>query len=188
MRLRYCSFSLIVTLVHCTASHADELALFGGAGPQAGSDQRNRVVGFEYSFFTYERSQRQQLQVGVAYARYETNANPSEELHVVSVFPQLTFYPPKTSRLAQAMPKGVLPYFYTRMLGPAYISQSSLGEREQANHFAFHAQIGAGFVFESEKGRQVVAHVSWRHLSNANLFSPNDGIDVPVVLTFGVRF
>ena len=188
MRRRYSAFRLFPYLLLCGPAQADEFAVFLGSGPQAGSDQRNEVIGFEYSFYTWERSERQQLQVGVAYASYETNAGGNSQLRVLSVFPQLTFYPPKSSRLALAMPNGVLPYFYTRMLGPAYISESSLGERNQANNFAFHAQIGAGFLFTSESGRQVVTHVSWRHLSNANLFSPNDGIDVPFVLTFGVRF
>jgi len=185
---RHVLLSLVFVFLLPGALRADEVALIYGQGPQAGSQQRNRVLGLEYAFYTFERSDRQHLQVGVAYTRLRTNAASFNEMYVVSVFPQLTFYPPATGSLALSMPQGLQQFFYALILGPAYISATALGERRQARHFAFHAQIGTGVVFESRRGHKLIAHVSWRHLSNANLDSPNDGIDVPLVLTFGIRY
>lgn len=171
-----------------TNAWADDFALFYGAGPQPGSEQRNKLAGIEYTFFSYERSSRQQIQVGVSYATWSTSAGSIRTVHAISVYPQLTFYPNRTSRIANAMPEGVLPFFFTRMLGPMYISEKSLGLRNQARHFSFHAQLGVGVLFETKGEAKGFAHFSWRHISNAGLFDPNDGIDVPLVLTVGIRY
>jgi len=188
MLASHMSIACLLVSLSCSPASADDLAVFMGAGPQPGSDQRNNVFGFEYSFFTLKRSDRQHFQLGVAYAQFESNVDPSRKLHSFSIFPQLTFYPPATSKLALAMPDGVQTYFYTRMLGPTYINRTSLGLRNQANHFSFHAQVGAGFLFDLQDGTRGIAHISWRHISNANLFSPNDGIDVPLMITIGIRY
>jgi len=167
---------------------ADETSLLFGSGPQAGSDQRNQIVGLEYSFYTFERTPQQHLQIGVSIARMQTNLESSRELTAISVYPQLTFYPRESSRIARSMPDRMSPFFFTRMLGPAYISESTLGQRKQANHFAFHAEIGAGFAIRMQGGRSALIRISWRHISNANLSSPNDGIDVPFTISLGVRY
>jgi hypothetical protein len=177
---------LILVFAH-TSAGADDLALFYGAGPQPGSDQRNSLAGVEYTFYSFERSSRQHIQVGVSYATWRTGAGSSHTVHAVSVYPQLTFYSGRTSKIVNAMPEGVLPFFFMRMLGPMYISEKSLGLRNQARHFSFHAQHGAGLLFETKWSAKGFAHFSWRHISNANLFSPNDGIDVPFVVTVGFR-
>jgi hypothetical protein len=169
-------------------ARADEVLFSVGSGPQRFSDQRNRVGSVDYSFYTWKRSMRQHLQVGVAYTRLTTNASSNSDMYAISVYPQLTFYPPATSKIALAAPSRTTPFFFVRALGPSYISANALGDRQQEKHFAFQAQIGAGVLIEYREGREIHLSVSWKHFSNANLFSDNDGIDVPFVFTFGVRF
>jgi hypothetical protein len=79
-------------------------------------------------------------------------------------------------------------YFFVRALGPTYISSNTLGERKQDNHFAFQAQIGFGYEKKMASGSTMLLQLSWKHFSNANLFSDNDGIDIPFVLSMGIRF
>jgi hypothetical protein len=171
-----------------TESPADELSLLLGSGPQAGSEQRNEVAGVEYGFYTLQRSARQHLQIGVSYSRFQSNKGPPGSMYAVSIYPQLTFYPSPTSKIARSMPSRIGPYFFVRMLAPTYISESTLGERNQANHFAFLAEVGAGITVDLPKGRHALINVTWRHISNANLSSPNDGIDVPFTVKIGVRY
>jgi len=163
---------------------ADDILVSVGAGPQPGADQRNRTAGFDYSFYRFERSSRQHIEVGVSYTSLRTNAPGSDDIVTVSVYPQVTFYPAKTSRITRRSPAWAEPFFFVRALGPSYISDNRLGSRQQAEHFAFQAQVGVGMVVNS---RAIVA-VSWKHFSNAGIYDDNDGIDVPLVVNVGVRF
>lgn len=167
---------------------ADEVIVSTGRGAQPGAEQSNRATGIDFVFYTFERSVRQHLEVGVAYTRLSTNAGMDESLYAVSVFPQLTFYPAMTSRIAVSAPPWAQPYFFVRALGPSYISAGRLGDREQADHFSFIAQVGAGVLLDANDAMKVDLSVSWKHFSNANLFRENDGIDVPFVFSAGVRF
>ena len=45
-----------------------------------------------------------------------------------------------------------------------------------------------GVSYRLGNDRKLSVSVSWKHFSNANLYSDNDGIDLPVVLNVGVRF
>ncbi len=123
----------------------------------------------------------------MAYTRVSTNALDNREMYAVSVYPQLTLYPPAGGRIAARAPRWAKPYFFVRALGPSYISEDKLGEREQDNHLSFLAQIGAGVHIGVGEGPKIKLNVSWRHFSNANLFSENDGFDVPFVLSIGAR-
>jgi hypothetical protein len=188
MRIVCLFLSFISIALPITGVRADEVSMYFGAGPQPGSDQRNEIDGIEYSFYTLERSSRQHIQIGVSYSRLRTNVNPANEVRAVSVYPQLTFYPSMTSRIRQHMPSRARPFFFARMLGPTYVSESSLEDRQQAGNFSFHAQLGAGVGIELRGGRQAILTMSWRHFSNANIASPNDGFDFPFTITAGIKY
>lgn len=182
-------FSVVINTGLPTAiCFADEVSVFFGSGAQPGSEQRNTIGGIEYSFYTFARSARQHLQVGVSYSRWHSNSGAPQTLHSISVYPQLTFFPSSSSWVARSIPNRAKAFLFARMLGPTYISEPSLGERKQAGNFSFHAQLGAGLNLETRTGQQTLVTLSWRHLSNARLARPNDGIDVPLVVTLGVRF
>jgi hypothetical protein len=157
---------------------ADELSLNAGFGPQMGADQDNWGGGLDWEFWRHARSQRQFFSLGVGYTHLRTDAASNTELRAFSLYPQLTLLASKTAQQWQ-------PYFFVRALGPTFIDGKRLGEREQAERFVFQAQVGAGLI--APDNSWFVA-VSYKHFSNADLFSPNDGIDLPFVLTLGQRW
>ena len=178
------AFAISLLIVVCSAARADEVLVNFGGGPQPHSNQRNTTFGIDYSFHRFERSPRQHIEVGVSYTRLSTNAPVNGSLYALSVYPQLTFWPTKTALAARHAPAWAQPFFFVRALGPSYISENALGTRQQAKHFAFQAQIGVGALIKN----RTLLMLSWKHFSNANLFSDNDGIDLPLVLHVGVRF
>ncbi len=159
-----------------------------GTGEQPGADQDNETTGLDYRFRRFMRSERQYIDVGVSYTYLRTDTATNRSLYAISVYPQVTLVPGKTSRIAAHTPAWAEPYFFVRALAPSYISESALGTRQQSHHFSFQAQVGVGVVLNPGKRRQTVLTVSWKHFSNANLFSDNDGFDVPFVLQIGSRF
>jgi hypothetical protein len=179
---------LIALSVPSRSLRADEMFVTAGRGPQPGSEQRNETVGFDYSFYRLERSARQHISIGVSYTRLETNAAANDSLYAISVYPQITLYPSATSRIAAHSPRWAAPFFFVRALGASYISDGTLGGRRQAEHFAFQAQVGVGVQLNPGAERRAVIGVSWKHLSNANLYRHNDGIDVPLVINVGMTF
>lgn len=185
----------MLCLCWASLTSANELIFNIGGGPQLGSDQStdetgqiNTTAGIDYSFYRHDRSARSSFQVGLSYTYMQANSDEYDEIHAVSIYPQLTMYPTPESWIRSIMPGESEPYFYVRALGPSYISANRLGTRQQANNFAFQAQIGVGALIQLSGNRQAMISVSWKHFSNANLFEDNDGIDLPIVLNFGIRF
>jgi len=169
----------------CALAH--KLTLTLGAGSQPHADHYNKSAGVDFSFLRFERSPRQHLQVGISYTWIETDTSENRELWALSIYPQLTLYPRAEGGFRGLFPRWAEPYFFVRALGPSYLSSNQLGERQQSNHFAFQAQVGLGLILDVG-GRPAMAALSYKHFSNAGLFSDNDGIDVPLVLSLGMRF
>jgi len=174
----------LVLAVSYRPAFADDVLFNIGGGQQPGADQRNETWGIDYSFYQFKRSDRQHIEVGVSYTALRTNGPGNDSLVAISVYPQITLYPAKTSKIAARSPAWAEPFFFARALGPSYISENSLGSRQQAEHFAFQAQVGVGMIVKS----RAVVTVAWKHFSNADLFDDNDGIDVPFVISGGIRF
>ncbi|MCZ6657332.1 MAG: acyloxyacyl hydrolase [Gammaproteobacteria bacterium] len=174
-------------LAMASPSAANELVLSMGGGQQLDSDQENKTIGLDYAFYEFKRSARQTLTVGVSYTYLETNFGSNEDLYAISVYPQLALFPDTTSWVSRHVPDGTTPYFFVRALGPTYISEKRFGEREQSEHFTFQAQVGVGVRFDTRSGREGSLSISWKHFSNANLFPDNDGFDLPIVVSFGLR-
>ena len=161
-------------------SFSDEVLVSWGGGSQPGGVQSNRQFGLDYSFLEAPRSARSRLSLGVSFTRMTTDYPSAQSISAYSVYPQLTLIP-------QAAELDGF-FFYVRALGPSYISANSLGERQQDNHFSFQAQLGVGYEFHLEAGGSLLMLLSRKHFSNANLFDKNDGIDLPLVLSLGLRF
>ena len=150
-----------------------------GGGPQPnGKGQTNLSAGMDYSFAKWVRSYRQQMLFGVSATYLAADSDDNEEIWAISLYPQLTLYAP-IKEYGQ-------PYFFVRALGPSYISSNSLGNRQQAEHFSFQAQVGVGLYIPTASDEKIIAAVSFKHFSNANIFSENDGIDLPVMLNLGM--
>ncbi len=186
----------VALMLCCSASVvADELLVSLGGGPQIGSDalgdsssQINYTAGIDYSFYRHDRSPRSSFILGVSYTYMGANSTEFDRVHAISLYPQLSMYPSPKSWVHSLVPGSGQPFFYVRALGPSYISANRLGERKQDNHFAFQAQLGVGASYRLKNDRLAIFSISWKHFSNANLFSENDGIDLPIVLNFGVSF
>lgn len=172
--------AVIISIFFFQQAAANELLISAGGGPQPDSPQTNRTYGIDYSFKKFEKSHRQHIHLGVSYTRVETDTQENNSLHAVSIYPQLNLYPRKQS--------WGQPYFFVRALGPSYISSNQLGDRHQDNHFAFQAQVGYAVRINWQSSEDLVVMVSWKHFSNANLFSDNDGIDMPFVVNVGLHF
>lgn len=148
-----------------------------GGGQQSNSEQNNRMAGADLIFYQHSRSERQEIVIGVGYTDIHTNAGFNEHVQAVSIFPQLNLYGKGND--------AVRPMFFVRALGPTWLSNRNLGDREQGSNFAFQAQVGAGLWFGKDKDWLV--SLSYKHFSNAGLASPNEAFDVPILLTVGYR-
>ena len=185
---------LTAAVVLFGSARADELHVNFGGGPQLGSDGRgggsqvNHTAGIDYSFYRKDRSPRSSFIIGVSYTYMGTNSTEFDRIHALTIYPQLSMYPTPESWVHSLVPGDGKPFFYVRALGPSYISANRLGDRRQANHFAFQAQVGVGALYQLKNDRLLSVSLAWKHFSNANLFSEDDGIDLPLVLSFGVRF
>lgn len=176
-------------------ANADEIHFNFGGGPQFGYDQStvetnqiNKTIGIDYSFFRQVRSSRSSIHIGASYTYMRANSDEYDTIHSVSIYPQLTLYPTDKSWIRSLVPDNTHPFFYVRALGPSYINANRLGSQQQSHNFAFQAQIGVGLQIHQDKNRQIIVALSWKHFSNANLFDDNDGIDLPIVLNFGIRY
>ncbi|MCG8316767.1 MAG: acyloxyacyl hydrolase [Pseudomonadales bacterium] len=158
---------------------ANEWMVNAGGGPQPnGKGQTNLSAGIDYSFAKWVRSYRQHMLFGISATYLAADSEENDEIWAISLYPQLTLYAP-TKEYGQ-------PYFFVRALGPSYISSNNLGNRQQAEHFSFQAQVGVGLYIPTRGDEKIIAAVSFKHFSNANIFSENDGIDLPVMLNLGM--
>jgi lipid A 3-O-deacylase len=193
-----CSSKLIIALAYIVVTNvtlADEFAVSFGGGPQYGSGgsggnsgQINSTFGVDYMFYRNDRSLRSSFHVGVGYTYIGADSDEFDKIQAISIYPQLSLYPGPDSKASSWFSGTTKPYFYVRALGPTFISANRLGTRQQANHFTFQAQIGIGLITQMNNGTEFVTALSFKHFSNANLFKENDGIDLPFVLNFGMRF
>lgn len=171
---------LLVFCLSTAPAFADELQVTLGGGPSPTADQSHYSAGMDYTFYRFEKSSRQHLSIGASYTYIGSNASGDDSLHAITIFPQLTL-------LADERSWGK-PFFFVRALGPTYITATRLGAQRQANHFTFQAQVGAGvYLDRTENGRGFLS-LSWKHYSNGSFFSPNDSIDLPVLLSIGLKF
>ena len=148
----------------------------------------NSTAGVDYSFYRYDRSARSSWVIGASYTYMSVNSSEFDHIHAISLYPQLSLYPTSGSWVHAVVPGSGEPFFFVRALGPSYISADRLGSRQQSTNFSFQAQIGVGASYQLDNGGQAMFSVSWKHFSNANLYTNNDGIDLPIILNFGVRF
>ncbi len=114
-------------------------------------------------------------EAGVGYWRNNTTApGQHSSLYAISGSPMLQIW------LGKDVPR------YTRVflelgVGPAYLTQSSLGNAELGSNWQFEDKFGAGLSFQDTK---IPFQFIYRyyHYSNAGIWPPNRGLDLH---TFG---
>ena len=186
------SFKLLtaVFLLICfsTSILANDLILTLGGGKQPDSNQENKTASLDFNFFEYKRSDRQTINIGMSYTQIKTDFETGKKIQAISIYPQLTLFPPENSWFSNQVSKTTIPYFFVRALGPTYLNNNTLGDREQSRNFTFQAQVGLGVLFKTKSNKENFLFLSWKHFSNANLFSKNDGFDFPIVIGLGLKF
>ena len=176
-------FALTTLIGFSSCMFAGELLVNFGGGNDKKKDQYQTTTtyGIEYTFYGFRRSERQYISFGFGYTRAETDTAENNEVDVFSFYPQITL-------LGKARRWG-RPFFFTRFLGRSYLSDNTLGYKNQENHFSFQAHLGLGaYIKTKNKKRDLVVMLSYKHFSNAEIFEENDGWNFPFVLTVGLKF
>ncbi|QBG48844.1 acyloxyacyl hydrolase [Verrucomicrobia bacterium S94] len=149
-----------------------------GAGPQGGTltepDQYNAVVDLGYMFYSKEWT-RVEFDLGAGVTWLGSNEH-KDAVYAFSIIPALRLYFWNTASFRT---------YVMAAAGPTYLTESYLGNMELGGYFAFNDFVGVGVRFgEEEKWN---ATLGWRHISNAGLFRPNRGFDVPVYFLLGKK-
>lgn len=73
--------------------------------------------------------------------------------------------------------------------GPSYFSNKILGTQAQGSHFLFQSTLGGGIEFKlNQKNQALDLSGMLIHYCNAGLYRPNEGTDIPIVITLGYLF
>ncbi|MAW16793.1 MAG: acyloxyacyl hydrolase [Flavobacteriaceae bacterium] len=103
------------------------------------------------------------------------NTPKKSSLYALSIFPVLRFYLFRT--------KGVDFYTNYSVIGPTYISKSTIDGIKTGTEFTYQDFMGVGAFFGSSK--QYNLDVKIMHYSNGNIFTQNAGVAIPLVFSFG---
>ncbi len=169
-------FSLFFAEIAC----GGQVNVGGGYGPQSLDNldgQYNGVIDLSYTFYESDRKGAWQFLCGVGYSYVFTDATHHEDVHMFSVLPALRY------NLKQ---RGNFSPFLEVTIGPSYMSDNQLGDREQGSRFIFNDFFTIGTRW-GEKQEWEFSY-SWRHISNGNLSEPNPGWDIPFTLHVSKRF
>ncbi len=153
-----------------------------GHGPQWVDNtiqQYNSVI--DVNFFLKEypipRLGRSTLLIGVGYSYLWTDADINRDNHVISLIPAYRYYFEISDKIQM---------FVHLAAGPSFMSSYNLGYQEQGSKFIFNDYAGLGMRFGQSNEWEL--SLAWRHLSNANLYRPNQGYDVPFTFILGRVF
>lgn len=72
--------------------------------------------------------------------------------------------------------------------GPAYLSQTQLGTQRQGAHYDFQSTLGGGIEFAASQTQNLDVSLHLIHYCNAGLARPNEGFDIPFLLSIGYQF
>lgn len=114
-------------------------------------------------------------EAGVGYWRSnKTESGQNGQLYIFSGSPILQIWVGEVDLKRNAV-------FFEIGVGPAYLSQSSLGKIDLGSHWHFEDKFGVGLNFDTENPVQLIYR--YYHYSNAGFKEPNRGLDLH---TFGV--
>jgi len=117
------------------------------------------------------------LDFGVSAGTYKTRQN-DDRFFTLSLYPLLRFFFLRTGPADM--------YFAYSLVGPTYISKTTLDGLDTGRHFTFQDFMGIG-VFAG-KNRHVNAGVKINHYSNGNIFTQNAGVKIPLTFSVGYAF
>ena len=131
------------------------------------------VFSLTYQRTAFRTKQYFSLDWGVSFTFFDTASKSS--LYALSIFPVLRFYLFRT--------KGMDFYTNYSVIGPTYISKSTIDGIKTGTEFTYQDFMGIGAFFGSSK--QYNLDVKIMHYSNGNIFTQNAGVAIPLVFSFG---
>lgn len=117
------------------------------------------------------------LDWGTSISFWQTEIN-KDRFFTISVFPVLRFWFLRTKFNDY--------YFVYSIVGPSYISNKFLDDRNTGENITYQDFMGFGSFFG--KQRKLNAEIKILHYSNGNIFAINPGIDIPLMLNLGYAF
>ena len=151
----------------------------GGFGPEeVGShdSQHNGVFDISYTFYESDRGNAWQFLCGAGYSYVFTDVSHHEDVHMLSVLPAFRY----TLRT-----RGNFSPFLEVIIGPSYMSDKRLGNREQGSYFIFNDFFTIGVRWGKEQEWEF--KYSYRHMSNGAVVNPNPGWDIPFAFQLSRR-
>ena len=128
------------------------------------------IVMYEHEIYHY--GQHFSLNLGGSFSFYHRSGNT---IYNVAVYPALRFWAHRNMWFS--------PYILLSV-GPSALSQSQFDDRDQfGSHFTFQDILGVCARMGDKKALDTC--VKFQHYSNANLFAPNHGFDVPILFSLG---
>lgn len=118
---------------------------------------------------------KQHWEFGFSY--WSSDNGPNKDLEVFSISPMFVY------ELGSA--DNTLQPYIDYSLGLAYVSDTSIADKQLGTHFQFDNRLGFGLRFGSDKRHDLAVNV--RHISNAGLDDDNSGFNV-VTASYTYRF
>ena len=117
------------------------------------------------------------LDVGASAGSYKTRER-DDRFFTLSLYPLLRFFFLRTGSADV--------YFAYSLVGPTYISKTTLDGLDTGRHFTFQDFMGIGMF--AGKGRHVNMGVKINHYSNGNIFTQNAGVKIPLTFSLGYAY
>lgn len=146
-----------------------------------GSEMPNGIQGYNIAYTMQPDSWQWgnfALLLNFSYGHYFTNDYSSNSvLNTYAIAPVIRWYFATNS---------IATPFLTGSVGPAYLSNTRIGDRDLGVHYSFQDQLGLGLAYG--KSKQFYTTLQFLHYSNAGISQHNNGMTLPVYLTLGYQF
>lgn len=175
---------LALTLLSTRAIYAwdHEVSLGYGWGKEISEDYQNRAFVLSGKFYKFPKIDNTLIAtIDGSVSRLHADTDQHQNLTTGAVALGLRAY------FADPDVHQVRPYLGVSS-GPAYISDQWFGNREQGANFDIQTTLEGGVEFQLKHNRSIDVNLHMVHYCNAGLASPNQGFDVPYVLSIGYQF
>jgi len=178
--LPFYAITLFLT-THSIYAWNHEIAIGYGWGKELEKDYNNTAVVLSGKFYQFKIDNTliatidgsvSQLHANTDYNKNSTTASVGLGLRAYFVNPELHQYRP----------------YLGISSGPAYLSNTRLGEQDQGGHFDLQSTLEGGIEFGLKKQRSIDLNLHLVHYCNAGLRSPNRAFNVPFVVSLGYQF
>ena len=139
-----------------------------------GSARSTQALYLSYQRNVFHTQKRFSMDWGVNWTSMKSSENKTQ-IHAISFSPIFRFWLFRSSSLD----------FYTTysIMGPTYISETSIDNIEIGEHFIYHDFINIGFLAGKSKNINIEFKIT--HYSNGEIFNQNSGLDIPILFNVG---